>query len=170
MTRHDRRGLPGDCEGGEVTLEDTIPSNAIADLVDAANRMGENFAHLQCAHADVGWVYILAGNGTLKIGSVRRSETFRRQGPLVALTNRLRHIQAMSSGPLSLLRLYTGGPVYEKELHRQFKQYRLHGEWFDWAAISRLEMTGCPACGLVVVQSDMDDAMQADLRMLRGEP
>lgn len=148
----------------------TLANPLTADLVIEAERMGENFVQLECDHARAGWVYVLAGNGLVKIGSVRSSETFLRAGPMVALTNRLRNIQAMSPTPLVLLRLFAGGPAYERELHTRFAARRVHGEWFNEIVFGDLEMTGCPKCELVVVPSDVSGEIRAELARLRNSP
>lgn len=139
----------------------TAPNPLSQQLADAAKRMGENFEQLECGHD--GWVYVIAGNGLVKIGSVKPS-----LAPLGSLLARLRSIQAMSPTPLALLRLYTGGPAYERELHQRFADKRAHGEWFDEDVIAELDFTGCPACGLVVVDGDLATMMRADLQRLRG--
>lgn len=139
-------------------------SNALAD---DANRMGEAF---DCEHLHAaGWVYVLAGGHLLKIGSVRRSDTFIRRGPLVALVARIRAIQATSPAPLTLLRLYTGGLAYERTLHRRLAAYRKHCEWFDEAALAELDFSGCPTCDTVIVPFDIAADMRADLDALRGD-
>lgn len=146
----------------------TRPADAISRLVEDASRTGENF---DCEHLyNAGWVYVLASGNRLKIGSVRVSETFAKRGPIKALTNRLREVQAMSPADLTLLRLYTGGPPYERELHRKFNEQRAHGEWFSVAVLADLHFTGCPACETVIVPSDLADMLLADLAKLRGPP
>lgn len=143
-----------------------IDRNAITqELIESAERMGENFG---CEHLETGWVYVLAGDGKIKIGTVKPSETFHLRGPLIALTARLRSIQALSPIPLSLLRLYTGGPAYERELHQRFAKHRLHGEWFGEVVFGEIDLTGCPTCETVIVPSDLALLMRADLQRLRG--
>lgn len=46
--------------------------------------------------------------------------------------SRLRSIQTGSPVPLAVLWWHVGGDELEKPLHRKFKEYRLHGEWFDF--------------------------------------
>jgi hypothetical protein len=44
---------------------------------------------------------------------------------------RLRQLSTASPQPLVLLGMILGGRVRERQLHRQFQPYRLHGEWFE---------------------------------------
>jgi hypothetical protein len=44
---------------------------------------------------------------------------------------RLEEIQNMSPTPLELLATIPGDRAAEAELHQQFDEYRLYGEWFD---------------------------------------
>ena len=145
----------------------TTANTAISALIADARRMGENFQHLECEHLiKFGWVYVLAGDGLIKVGTVRTGERFKLNGPLEALVSRLREIQAMSPTPLVLLRLYTGGPAYERELHKKLASHRVHGEWFDEIVLGELDFTGCPKCERVIVPSDMAAEMDACLRFL----
>jgi hypothetical protein len=140
--------------------------NAIARLVDDARCWAENF---DCEHLyETGWTYVLAHADRLKIGCVKKSETFVRN-PIEALTNRLRDVQAMSPVPLALLRLYPGGRPCERELHQRFASHRRHGEWFSAIVLAELEFTGCPKCGTVIVPSEMAEHMRVDLERLKGK-
>lgn len=65
------------------------------------------------------WVYIVEAGGLFKIGVAQD------------VTRRLRSLQTGSSVPLRLVGTVTGGYAREAELHKRFRPFRLHGEWFD---------------------------------------
>lgn len=48
-----------------------------------------------------------------------------------SLKNRLAQLQTASAKPLHVLARFAGDVEYEKQLHEQFKKYRLEGEWFE---------------------------------------
>lgn len=67
-------------------------------------------------------LYVIGQPGTaiVKIGKTGNVES------------RLRAIQTGSPVPLAVLWWHVGGDELERPLHREFKEYRLHGEWFDF--------------------------------------
>lgn len=67
-------------------------------------------------------VYIvqIGEDGPVKIG---RSST-------VALQKRVDALQSASFGQLHVRAVLSGGPELERELHDQFAEYRMRGEWF----------------------------------------
>lgn len=65
-----------------------------------------------------GAVYFLAAGDLVKIGYT------------VNLTYRLRDLRSTSPVELTLLGTVPGAKYREKELHKQFSEYRRHGEWF----------------------------------------
>lgn len=71
-----------------------------------------------------GIVYVLGtpGSRTVKIGTTTN------------LRKRLGDIQRMSPVPLEALWTCPGGRDLETQLHRHFKDLRLHGEWFEFRA------------------------------------
>lgn len=56
-------------------------------------------------------------------------------GTTVCLATRLRHMQAGSPVPLSVLFCISGGRTTERALHSRFSAARAHGEWFKLRAI-----------------------------------
>lgn len=73
------------------------------------------------------WIYFVGGSGKVKIGIT-----------VGVPTRRLRGLQANSPVPLELLAVMPGHPADEERLHKQFSEFRSHGEWFD----SVLPITG----------------------------
>lgn len=65
-----------------------------------------------------GRVYFIEGGGLLKIGYT------------VDPVYRMRNLVAMSPVPLNKIAEIPGTPDDEKALHKQFAEYRAHGEWF----------------------------------------
>lgn len=71
---------------------------------------------------DLEVVYALGtpGHQTVKIGTTKN------------LAKRIADIQRMSPVPLRVLWTYPGGHEVESYLHRHFKAFRSHGEWFTF--------------------------------------
>lgn len=46
-------------------------------------------------------------------------------------THRMRTLKSELRRDLQLLKTLPGGRTEESELHKRFKEYRLHGEWFE---------------------------------------
>lgn len=57
--------------------------------------------------------------GPIKIGSAQNSE------------RRLKDLRAMNPLPLVLLGTYSARRIDEFDVHEAFKEFRLHGEWFE---------------------------------------
>src|ERR1035437_6515754 len=52
-------------------------------------------------------------------------------GKTTNVSNRLCNLRTFSPEPLVLLGLMAGGIEEERALHKRFKPFRKHGEWFD---------------------------------------
>lgn len=72
-----------------------------------------------------GWIYVLQENGNstgpIKIGFANDVDT------------RIEQLQAGNPRRLRLLARIHGDSVMEAALHRQYRAYRLVGEWFEWS-------------------------------------
>jgi hypothetical protein len=66
---------------------------------------------------------------------VNESRTDVKIGKSDAPEKRLKTLQTGRAEPLFLLGTIPGGYHEEKSLQRRFAEHRLHGEWFDFAAI-----------------------------------
>lgn len=94
--------------------------------------------------ARIQWVYVIGAPGSpiVKIGYS------------ADLSQRLRVIQTGSHVQVAVLWQDGGGRALERALHREFRQLRQHGEWFDFGdadpvatvrgAAERLKATGLP--------------------------
>jgi hypothetical protein len=67
---------------------------------------------------DVGYVYFVRMGVTVKIGHT------------MDVRSRLKTIQTACPGEIHLAGFVPGSPEVERDFHRQFRQYRTHGEWF----------------------------------------
>lgn len=61
---------------------------------------------------------------------------------------RLRGIQNMSPAPLEVLWQTEGGLLMERVLHERFREYRCHGEWFDFGSSDPVELVSEAAADL----------------------
>ena len=88
-----------------------------------------------------GFTYVIECEGHIKIGRAR------------VVASRLRDIQATCPSKVTLLATAAGATL-ERLLHRMCDEWRLHGEWFEFAAwrhIAHLFAKGvCAACSLKV--------------------
>lgn len=103
-----------------------------------------------------GVVYILGSPSSrlVKIGHSSR------------LPARVGDIQRMSPVPLSALWTYPGGKALEGALHRFFKDFRRHGEWFDFGGINPVAAVAADVAWLVTGQPDWPGAQ---FRYCHGE-
>lgn len=78
------------------------------------------FLNYPLFHSLKGKVYFVqsVSGGPIKIGCA------------VDPLSRLETLQTSYPGPLRLLAVTDGGYRLERQLHEQFSQYRIHGEWF----------------------------------------
>ena len=84
-----------------------------------------------------GWVYLLWAEGTqrFKIGFTARD-----------VGRRAAEIDGMSAFPVRIQGRIEGTPSTEKRLHRYFRRFRSHGDWFalpEPAAWDALRIFGC---------------------------
>lgn len=80
-----------------------------------------------------GTVYAIEGGGLIKIGWTGG-----------AVERRMAEIQRMSGSKLSVVTTWEGSREFERRLHRVFREYRRHGEWFampaGWRALADAEL------------------------------
>lgn len=169
--------------------EPRTPNEDIAWQIDGWVRGFEHMGDDDCKHLESGWCYIVAAGvdlfaqlaslvakkapksrrlptevaaraelGALKIGSCRKATR-------EALESRLRGIQGMCPVPLRIVRVIAGGERLERELHRRFAAYRMHGEWFSADVFTELPYGGCEECGFVV--QPLDEKPEKYLAALR---
>lgn len=68
--------------------------------------------------SDRGYIYYVAAEDRVKIGFAKN------------VKNRMHTLKTSSPVPLVLLATHRGSQKKERELHRQFAEYRIIGEWF----------------------------------------
>lgn len=104
---------------------------------------------------DIGVVYILKSHAS-RLVKIGHSGT---------LLRRVGDIQRMSPVPLSVLWTYPGGKALEGTLHQTFKDFRQHGEWFDFGDINPIAAvaadvawtdTETPDWGALLAQQDRE--------------
>lgn len=68
---------------------------------------------------DEGVVYFVSDGEFVKIGFTCNLKT------------RLSTLQTMSPRPLEVLKVISGPQTLEKEIHKKFRHFHVHGEWFN---------------------------------------
>lgn len=115
---------------------------------------------------DIGVVYILKSPAS-RLVKIGHSGT---------LPRRVGDIQRMCPVPLSVLWTYPGGKALEGTLHQTFKDFRQHGEWFDFGDINPVPAvaadvawtsTETPDWGLLLTQQGRE--IWAEIEASRAE-
>ncbi len=111
-----------DCSGLENRTAESPEVPKMAHSLDMQAAQDATFAGCSAARdgAQVGTVYFVrAGNAhTVKIGYARDADV------------RLRQLQTASPTRLRFLLRLPGDWILEQQLHDQFREYRVRGEWF----------------------------------------
>ncbi len=106
---------------GEKYKAKTFPSREEAEdwLRDLSRARG--WQRPERPSFDAAFVYFIQSveGGPIKIGQAANP------------ADRLKNLQLGCPVQLRILGIVEGGLMMEKSLHRQFAQYRMHGEWFD---------------------------------------
>lgn len=79
-------------------------------------------------------------------------------GRTADMVGRLAAIQRMSPAKLMILWQIEAGPWLETALHRKFKEFRAHGEWFDFPDRDALERV---QCAIPEVVAKVEEAQRA---------
>lgn len=82
--------------------------------------MKQTMAHTNTAYTEtLGIVYVIQSNGYIKIGHTQN------------LSRRISQLQSASATKIEIKSVIKGGRKLEQELHTRYKQYTVHGEWFQ---------------------------------------
>lgn len=85
-------------------------------------------------------------------------------GRSTEVKNRLRSLQNSSPARLVLLWSTPGGKALENALHRHFAAIRMHGEWFDFASLDRVDSVTNAVASLPDLDELAEDAKPSPAR------